>query len=206
MPHPDATSLTSLPPSDWHDPAFIDGLRRQMLRFATQQLQDHHLAEDAVQEALMGAMKNASSFQRAASLKTWVFAILKNKIADVLRQRMRHTEARYLLGSDQEADELDELFNPRGFWQAEEQPVHWHGGDAALEQQQFWQVFEACLAYLPAQQARVFMMREFIEMETQEVCEAAGITAGNLHVILYRARLRLRECLEDRWFSRSAQP
>lgn len=176
-----------------------------MLHFANLQLKDAHLAEDAVQEALMGAMKNAGSFQRASSLKTWVFAILKNKIADVLRQRMRHNEAHPWISSDQESDELDELFNDRGFWQADEQPVHWQGGEAALENQQFWRTFEACLTHLPAQQARVFMMREFLEMEPHEVCEAAGIRAGNLHVILYRARLRLRECLENHWFSRSAR-
>lgn len=176
-----------------------------MLRFAILQLKDQHLAEDAVQDALVGAMKNSASFQRASSLKTWVFAILKNKIADVLRQRMRHQEARQLLGSDQESDELDELFTHRGFWQPDEHPIHWQGGDQALENQQFWQVFEACLERLPDQQARVFMMREFIEMEAHEVCTAAGISTSNLHVILYRARLRLRECLENQWFSRSTQ-
>jgi RNA polymerase sigma factor (sigma-70 family) len=79
-----ASSLTSPAPPDWHDPVFVDGLRRQMLRFANLQLNDQHLAEDAVQDALMGAMKNAASFKRSSSLKTWVFAILKNKIADVL--------------------------------------------------------------------------------------------------------------------------
>ena len=201
-----ASSLTSPAPPDWHDPVFVDGLRRQMLRFANLQLNDQHLAEDAVQDALMGAMKNASSFKRSSSLKTWVFAILKNKIADVLRQRMRHHEARQLLGSDQESEDLDELFTSRGFWQADEHPVHWQGGDAALENQQFWQVFETCLEHLPAQRARVFMMREFIEMDAPEVCAAAGISSANLHVILYRARLRLRECLENHWFSRSTSP
>ena len=207
--------MRSVPPSNnvqpvaqaelnWADPVFLEDLRRQMLKFATLQLRDAHLAEDAVQEALIGAMKNASSFKREASLKTWVFAILKNKIADTLRQRQRLVEASRLLGSDQEEDDLNELFDRKGFWQPDERPGRWNGPDAALEDQQFWRVFEACLSHLPDQQARVFMMREFVEMEPHEVCKEVGITTSNLHVTLYRARLRLRECLENRWFQGKA--
>lgn len=189
---------------DWSDPVFLEDLRRQMLKFATLQLRDAHLAEDAVQEALIGAMKNGASFNREASLKTWVFAILKNKIADTLRQRHRLVEASRLLGSDQEDDDLNELFDRKGFWMPDERPGRWNGADTAMEDKQFWLVFEACLTLLPDQQARVFMMREFIEMETHEVCHEVGITTSNLHVILYRARLRLRECLESRWFQGGA--
>lgn len=188
------------PEVNWSDPVFLEDLRRQMLKFATLQLHDAHLAEDAVQEALIGAMKNAASFNRMASLRTWVFAILKNKIADTLRQRQRLVDASRLLGSDQEGDDLDELFDHKGFWQPEERPARWNGADSAVEDKQFWLVFEACLTHLPSQQARVFMMREFIEMESNEVCAEVGITVSNLNVILYRARLRLRECLENRWF------
>lgn len=207
--------MRSVPPSNnvhptveaelnWSDPVFLEDLRRQMLKFATLQLRDAHLAEDAVQEALIGAMKNAGSFEREASLKTWVFAILKNKIADTLRQRHRLVEASRLLGSDQEEDDLNELFDRKGFWQPDERPGRWNGPDSAVEDQQFWRVFEACLSQLPDQQARVFMMREFVEMESHEVCKEVGITTSNLHVILYRARLRLRECLENRWFQEGA--
>lgn len=188
----------------WSDPVFLEALRLQMLKFATLQLRDAHLAEDAVQEALIGAMKNAGSFKRAASLKTWVFAILKNKIADTLRQRHRLVEASRLLGSEQEEDDLNELFDRKGFWQPDERPGRWNGPDSAVEDQQFWRVFEACLSHLPDQQARVFMMREFIELDSNEVCKEVGITPNNLHVTLYRARLRLRECLETRWFQGEA--
>lgn len=201
-PSPQTPSSDASPATDlnWSDPVFLDDLRRQMLKFATLQLRDAHLAEDAVQEALIGAMNNAASFKQAASLKTWVFAILKNKIADTLRQRQRLVEASRLLGSDQDDENLDELFDRQGFWQPDERPGRWNGADTAMEDKQFWQVFEACLTHLPVQQARVFMMREFIELESHEVCAAVGITVSNLHVILYRARLRLRECLENRWF------
>src|SRR3546814_19317523 len=83
------------------DTEFLESLRRQMHKFATLQLSDAHLAEDAVQEALIGALKNANSFGGRAALKTWVFGILKNKIADVLRQKQRMVDASSLLHEDE---------------------------------------------------------------------------------------------------------
>lgn len=188
------------------DPVFLQDLRRQMLRFATLQLSDAHLAEDAVQEALIGALKSADRFGGRAALKTWVFAILKNKIADVLRQRQRLWQADRVLQADEDGEDLHELFDARGFWQPDEHPAAWGDPNQAVYDAQFWRVFEACLDRLPAAQARVFMMREFLELETPEICAAANITVSNLNVMLYRARLRLRECLENHWFTPGETP
>jgi RNA polymerase sigma-70 factor (ECF subfamily) len=68
-----------------------------------------------------------------------------------------------------------------------------------VHDEQFWRVFDICLAGLPPEQGRVFMMREFIELDSDEICAALQLSTSNLHVLLYRARLRLRECLEDSW-------
>lgn len=184
------------------DSVFIEELRRQMLKFATLQLSDAHLAEDAVQEALMGAMKNVRSFGGRSALKTWVFAILKNKIADILRQRQRIVPMTSLLRDDEEEEgELSALFNQKGFWHAEERPVAWNHPEQCMEDSQFWRVFQACLEGLPPRQGRIFMMREFIGLDTDEICKTLDISVNNLNVILHRARLRLRECLENNWFT-----
>ena len=184
------------------DTAFLSDLRRQMLRFATLQLTSSHAAEDAVQEALVGAFKNAKAFAGRAALKTWVFAILRNKIADVLRQKQRLGDASSLLREPQEHEDFSELFDSQGHWQADQRPADWGSPHEALHQQQFWRVFEVCLEGLPGNQARVFMMKEFIELDADEICTAVGITTSNLNVMLHRARLRLRECLENNWFVR----
>lgn len=194
-------SAAEIVSASFDDPVFLQDLRRQMLRFATLQLSDANSAEDAVQEALIGAFKNANRFGGRAALKTWVFAILKNKIADVLRQRQRLQEADLLLHSHEEGEDFRELFDARGFWHADERPSSWGDPDQAVHSAQFWRVFETCLDHLPNQHARVFMMREFIGLETSEICETLGITVSNLNVILHRARLRLRECLENNWFA-----
>lgn len=182
------------------DTVFLNDLRRQMVKFATLQLSNSHLAEDAVQEALIGALKNARSFAGRAALKTWVFAILKNKIADVLRQKQRMVDASSLLREDEEKEDFSELFDQKGFWQADERPAAWGNPNDALHQSQFWKVFEICLERLPGNQARVFMMKEFVELDSHEICATVGISTTNLNVMLHRSRLRLRECLETNWF------
>jgi RNA polymerase sigma-70 factor (TIGR02943 family) len=182
------------------DTVFLEDIRRQMLRFATLQLGDSNQAEDAVQEALIGALKNTKSFGGRAALKTWIFAILKNKIADTLRQKQRTVNTSSLQSEENEDDALSELFDRKGFWQMDERPVPWGNPEASLREGQFWKVFEACLDHLPPKQARVFMMREFIELDADEICATVELTTSNLHVLLHRSRLRLRECIENNWY------
>ncbi len=182
------------------DPKFLTELRSMMLKFAKLQLADESLAEDAVQEALIGALKNAGKFERRSALKTWVFAILKNKIADILRKGQKYVQASSLLNEDQENDNMDQLFNEHGHWHKHERPANWGLPQEAVKQAHFWRIFETCLHGLPENQARLFMMREFIQLEANEICESLDISTSNLHVMLYRARLKLRECLENKWF------
>jgi len=73
-----------------------------------------------------------------------------------------------------------------------------------LQQQDFFKTLEICLEKLPAQTARVFMMREWLELSTEEICKELELSTSNLWVVLYRARLRLRECLELNWFAASS--
>jgi RNA polymerase sigma-70 factor (TIGR02943 family) len=187
------------------DEHYLAVLRDQMIKFANLQLGDVGLAEDAVQEALMGALRNADLFAGTAAFKTWVFAILKNKIADILRKKQRELAIADIARSDGD-DDFGALFNHKGFWHPDERPAAWGDPEQAMEDSHFWIVFEACLNHLPPRQARVFMMREFIELDSGEICEAAGLSISNLHVLLHRARLRLRECLENKWFLRGPSP
>ena len=190
------------------DPSDLIAIRRQMVKFAALQLGDIQQAEDAVQEALLGALKNAQSFAGKAAMKTWVFAILKHKITDVLRQKHRHGQSVRpdRADGDEASPDITTLFNARGMWENDERPATWGNPHESLQDKQFWKIFEACLEDLPVQQARVFMMREYIELDSSEICAEVGITSTNLHVMLHRARLRLRACLENHWFSPGGVP
>ena len=188
---------------DLHCDKYLNDIRSQMLKFASMQLSDTSRAEDAVQEALESAIKSQAKFNGQASLKTWVFGILKNKIANILRKEMHLIEPNELLQADEE-DASERLFTPKGSWAAGENPQKWRNPIKSVEEDQFWEVFEICLNDIPEKHSRVFMMREFLGLESQEICEITKVSQTNLHVLLYRARLRLRECLEKRWFTTSS--
>jgi RNA polymerase sigma-70 factor (ECF subfamily) len=182
------------------DAAFVNALRTQMVKFAHLHLSDRHLAEDAVQEALAGAWSGAQRFAGRAAIKTWVFAILKNKIADVLRHKQRVVDASSVMKDDEDAA-MSDLFDQKGHWLQDSAPKAWHCPEASLEQQQFWAVLEVCLDGMPPAQARVFMMREYMGFETDEICTTVNVSSSNFFVLMHRARLRLRECLDQRWFA-----
>jgi RNA polymerase sigma-70 factor (ECF subfamily) len=187
------------------DSEFLLAVRQDMLRFARLQLRDDAQAEDAVQEAIAAALDGQRSFAGRAALKTWIFAILRNKIEDAIRERSRSVNVSALSVEEEEMDEtFDRLFKPNAHWQSGKRPTAWGDPEAALGQEQFWAVFEACLKHLPANTARVFMMREFLEFDTDEVCAELSISTSNCHVILHRARNGLRHCLETTWFGNGA--
>lgn len=190
------------PPSETpigRDRAFLDRVRQEMLAFARLQLGHDDEAEDAVQEALAGALRNADSFRGEAALKTWMIAILKNKIADILRRRQRQPISASQLAPDADEGALPAVFDQRGIWRDSARPAAWENPEADLHSRQFLEVFDACLGRLPAQQGRVFLMREVIELDTSEICAELGLSTGNVHVILHRARLALRACLQLNW-------
>ncbi len=193
--HGDSSSLLN-------DEEYLQDLRLQMLNFARQHMSDRHLAEDTVQEALIGALKNANSFTGKAALKTWVFAILKNKIADSLRKEKRQPQDKSISDNDKAAIEPANLFDAQGAWQLEHRPVYWHDPETSFKQDEFWVVLDTCLNALPANHAKIFMLREFVGSTTTDICASEAVSISNLHVILHRVRLRLRSCLETHWFQK----
>jgi RNA polymerase sigma-70 factor (ECF subfamily) len=180
--------------------AFFAERRSDLVRFAALQLRDQHLAEDAVQETLMAAMQAIDRFEGRSSLKTWVFSILKRKIIDVLRSTRREVSTSQMSSNSDEERDFDELFNERGFWATEHKPHRWTEPEDSLEQQQFWSIFELCLDHLPTRTAQVFSMRELLGLDTDEICKELAISTSNCWVILHRARMGLRLCLDEQWF------
>lgn len=182
-----------------HNPAFLQDLRQQMIKFAFLQLSSLPQAEDVVQEALTSAFQNLDSFKGRAAFKTWVFAILKNKIIDVVRQKSRLVAMSELFKDEESELSVDELFDASGHWHKYEAPQAWQSPEEMIEQSDFWIIFEACLNHLPAKYAQVFMMREVIELSSNEICSKLELSISNFNVLMYRSRTRLRECLENKW-------
>ena len=180
--------------------------RDYLLRYAIYRLRDEDLAEEAVQDTLLAALQAKGGFAAQSSIKTWLTGILKHKIVDAQRRACRDP---LLLDSreDEEGDaagDLDSLFDKNGHW-GSDGPRPWANPEAALEQGDFWRVYEMCTERLPKRTAMVFAMRESLGYDIEEICQNLDITATNCSVLLYRARLGLRHCLEKNWFGMEAQ-
>jgi len=175
--------------------AELEQLRPTLMRFAVLQLRDEQAAEDVVQDALLAAFEARGRFSGRSKLKTWLIAIVKNKLVDRIRQCRREAPPEQEL----DIDEYEALFEPDGHWHVK--PADWGDPAKVFERYEFFDVLELCMRALPEAMARVFLMREVLEMETQEICKELTMTTSNCGVVLYRARMRLRECLQTNWFS-----
>nr|WP_228488331.1 sigma-70 family RNA polymerase sigma factor [Caenimonas koreensis] len=171
--------------------------RTYLVRYAMLQLRNEAWAEDAVSETLLAALSKPQSFGSRSQLKTWLVGILKHKVIDVLRERKREVCLQFDGGDGSE--ELEALiFKADGHFAS--QPSDWGNPEQELESQQFFAMLEACAQKLPPALARVFLMREWLELPCEQICSELELTPTNLYVQLHRARLRLRECVDINWF------
>ena len=180
----------------------IVALQDYLLKFARLQLRNDAWAEDAVSETVLAALAKPQSFGNRSQLKTWLVGILKHKVVDALRHH--HREISGLDNTDDEkADPLEAIaFQADGHFV--EPPADWGNPEQQTSSQQFFAILEACASKLPASQGRLFLMREWLELSSEEICKELQLTPTNLYVQLHRARLRLRECLELNWFMKAS--
>jgi len=143
---------------------------------------------------LLAAIKNPNYAQQS-SPRTWLTGILKHKIIDCMRKQIRETPASELM-TEEDAN-MDEFFDDTGHWA--EKPQAWDVPQDALQQKQFLQILQQCMDRLPQKLATIFSMRDVDDMDNEEICKALAITATNAWVMLYRARMGLRKCLEIHW-------
>ena len=179
----------------------LESHRTALFRFAVAQLRDSTHAEDCVQETLSAAIQNAGRFAGESSVRTWLIGILKHKILDHFR-RVSRERIVTLSDEDSSFDEFDGLFKEDGHFI--EEPAAWANPEHALSERQFFEVLEACMDRLPKNTALVFRMREVMGVEVDEICRELSITSNNCWVLIYRARMSLRKCLERRWFTGKA--
>lgn len=178
-------------------------LRKELLRFAILQLRNRELAEDVVQEVLVSACTANARFEHRAALRSWLFAVMKNKIIDVFRDRWNKDRVD-LIETDDES-EFDVVFTHYERWQRDEMPTSWGNPEQSFENLEFWHVFDLCMSKLPEATARVFSMREFLGLDATEICRELKIKPSNCWIILYRARMYLRLCLQQHWFTKDEQ-
>jgi len=178
----------------------LPALRPALLRYASLQVREAAVAEDLVQNTLVAALQSLGSFRGESAPATWLIGILKRQIIDHYRRMTRETPLPVSgAGDDPEgdADLLDRLFASDGHWVTK--PSVWADPEASLQQEAFLGVLEACLKGLAGQSGRVFALREIMELEPEEICKDLKLTQSNYWVLMHRARLRLRQCVERGW-------
>lgn len=167
-----------------------------LFRYALRRVQKRDVAEDLVQETFLAALSARERFETRASERTWLLGILRHKIVDYVRRVSRERPSENELSPD---DVSEAFFDGKGMWAVK--PSRWYGDPLrALQEKELWDKLMVCIAGLPERMAHAFALRELEEQDVEEVSQTLGVTSNNLGVLLYRARQRLRHCLEVNWF------
>jgi RNA polymerase sigma-70 factor (TIGR02943 family) len=181
------------------DPArWVDRYGDALLRYALGRVGQREVAEDLVQETFLAAWKARESFDQRSTFGTWLYGILRRKIADYYRQTGRQPVS----NSGAQA-EGESFFSPRAKWLEALAPWK-ESPEELLQRSEFWTIFAGCLAQLPTHLAEAFQLRELRQGSVDEICATTGVTPKNLSVRLHRARLSLRHCLDQKWFRSGA--
>jgi len=174
-----------------------------LFKYALSRLRDPAKAEDLVQETFLAALKGGKDFQGRSSEKSWLVGILKNKICDFYRKASRETS--FIDLEFYSGEESDRFITEGAFkdgWIHELGPQEWLNPGANLDNEAFWQTYRDCSNKLPKNVSTVFILRELDGLESKEICAMLNITENNLWVMLHRARMALRRCLELNWFGK----
>jgi len=166
----------------------------EMYRWALHKVSDEELAKDLVQDTFLAAAEKFGSFSGKSSHKTWLFAILNNKIIDHYRKKV---------GNVAITDSFDtaDIFSGNGSWKRDKAPVDWHEDEGLLlDNIEFREVLEECLEALPEVWRMCVSLKYLSEKKGEEICQELDITPTNLWQIIHRAKLNLRECIETNWF------
>ncbi len=181
----------TLSPDQW-----ISNYADLLYAYAKPRVNDAQVAEDLVQETFLSAWKAKDGFKGEASEKSWLFTILKNKIIDHYRKK-----AKDIVQTGTESDATDLFFDQHEHWTKTDQPLNWTAPADGINQKEFYTVFEKCKQKLQQVQQSVFVMKYMDDMDAAEICKVLGITPSNFWVLIHRAKLGLRACLEKNWIN-----
>lgn len=187
------TRPSTAPDSSGWPPELLEH-RRFLENLALLQLGNHADAQDALQETLVAAMLSIENFTGRGVMRAWLVRILRHKVTDIFRRSYRFQS----LETAKEDPNEGGMFTETGSWSpARFVSTQCPHGDAV--HQQALELVELCMHALPGDSARLFLMREYLGMDIDEIVAQTRLTTGNLRVILHRARLRLRECVVRGW-------
>ncbi len=170
-----------------------------LYRYALIRVRDATASEDLLQETLLAALESKDRYVSGATERSWLTGILRHKIYDHFRRLSRE---RIVFEHEPLPSELEERFDDVGLWKREPPlgPAEW-GRDSAdlMQRKEFMAALKQCLGALPPRCADAFVLREMEAVESGKIQEILGVSSANFWVLLHRARMQLRLCLEKNW-------
>jgi len=168
----------------------------QLFTWAFYKTSNKETAEDLVQETFLAAVHSFQKFESKSEPKTWLFSILKNKIADHYRKSFRNGENKTV--------SFNQFFDSNEDWITDQRPQQWQADDEEhlLDNQDFKKTLAHCLEKLPVNWKTFIVLKFMEEKDSKLICQELEITATNYWQILHRAKLQLRKCLELNWFNK----
>ena len=192
-----------LDPEHW-----IDRYSDYLYSYAYIRLRKEEVAQDLVQDTFFSALKAKDTFLHNASEKTWLVSILKRKIIDYYRKKSTQNELNIL---DKPIEGEDGTMNHffensaahQGHWASGASPNAWGKTfETSVESEEFYDILKRCITKLPEKTAAAFTMKNMDDLDTEEICKELNITPSNYWVMMHRAKLVLRECMEKNWFNK----
>jgi RNA polymerase sigma-70 factor (TIGR02943 family) len=174
-----------------------------LYNFAKIRVRNDEIAEDLVQDSFLSALKAQASYKGEAHEKTWLTAILKNKIIDHYRKNSLAIANDTYLHKTEDSFEGSFFINQgeaKGWMKPEAYIKDWAPQpDQMLENKDLQNSITLCLEKLPSKLAPVFISKYVDHTEPEDICKAFGISSSNYWVILHRAKILLRACLEQQF-------
>lgn len=165
------SSPTATAPLTWAD---LIVHRPFLVRYARQRLLDPSLAEDLVHDVFEAVISGRAPFAGRSAPRSWLVAILRNKIVDMVRDRSGHDSL--------DVEDADEVF-------ALECPAA--RPDELAELRQRLERTLAQVVALPEALREAFHLRVLCDESTETVCRTLAISEANLFVRMHRARRQL---------------
>jgi len=166
-----------------------------LFQYAYVRVRNRAAAEDVVQETLLAGIQALSRYDGKTPVRYWLRGILRHKTVDYIRKASREVN----VDDSEDAEILDSL-TFKAFGIPTRTPPPWKFSPAkAYEAKEFWQVFYKCLSKLNDTMGQAFALRELEGESTENICKELGLKPNNLWVVLHRARMLLKSCLETNW-------
>lgn len=142
-------------------------------------------ADDVIHQTWETFFTNLEKFEGRSQIRTFICGILFNKIREYRRQQGK------IQYEDDSERVMNHTFTPEGWWKTSP-----HSPDRMIELQQSSELIKQCLEGLSEQQKAAFVMKAVDEENSDEICHILGVNVTHLRVLLFRAKDKLRKCLE----------